>query len=73
MKYRVYVNYSVSQIIEVDTDDIDSAIDLALEEVEMPNVGNSFEPDSDPHVVNVTDEDGDVVWDDSVMDPSVPA
>lgn len=73
MNYKVYVNYSVSQIVEVEADDIDSAIEMAMEDVDLPNVGNRFEPDSDPHVVNVMDEDGEVVWDDSMPDPSVPA
>ncbi|AXC37428.1 hypothetical protein SEA_HOLT_52 [Mycobacterium Phage Holt] len=65
MKYRAYVNYSVSQIIEVEADDIESAIDLALEDVEMPNIGNAFEPDSDPRVVTLYNESGETVWNDS--------
>lgn len=66
MKYKAYVNYSVSQIVDVEADSIDEALDMALEEVDMPNIGNNFEPDSDPMVVNLTDENGDVVWDDSM-------
>ena len=73
MRYKAYVNYSVSQIVEVEADSIDEALDLALEDVDLPNVGNNFEPDSDPRVVNLMDEDGNVVWDDSIPDPTVPA
>lgn len=73
MKYRVYVGFSVSQVVDVDAESIEEAIELAIDEADQPNASNKFEMDGEFVVRNVTDEAGDVVWDESIPDPSVPS
>lgn len=70
--FRVYVGFAVSQIVEVEAESLDEAMETALGEVDAPNSGNRFEMDGDPYIVQVVDEAGDMVWDQSIPDPTVP-
>ncbi|MCT7373000.1 hypothetical protein [Mycolicibacterium llatzerense] len=66
--YDVYVSYSVSHVIRVPANEVDSvegAKELALEDVDLPNAGNKFEQDSEPYVVNVRDSAGNLLWEDT--------
>lgn len=62
MKYEVYVGYSVSQVIEVEADDVETAKELAFDDMAYPNVSNRFEMDGEPEIHNVTNESGTIVW-----------
>jgi hypothetical protein len=62
-RYRVHVNYLVSQTIEVEADDVEPAKEKALERVEYPDATDRFEEVTDPEVAVVFDVDsGTHVW-----------
>ncbi|WP_100514140.1 hypothetical protein [Mycobacteroides abscessus] len=57
--FRVTVEYSVSQSLEVDADTIDEAIQEALGGVDTPNGSNQFDQAGDPHIAAIYDESGE--------------
>lgn len=61
-RFRVTLNYSVSQSIDVDADSQDEAIDLAFDKLDTPNVSNKFEQDGEPDVIAVYDETGEQIY-----------
>jgi len=62
VKYKVYVMYTVSQIVEVEAHQIEEAIEAALDEVDHPNISNKFDMDGDPEAHAVYDDNDHEVW-----------
>lgn len=55
-KFDVMLGYSVSQVITVEAEDYESAIELAFAEgVDLPNISNRFEMDGDERCLAVYD------------------
>ncbi len=62
--FRVYLSASISQVVEVEAETIEEAIQLAEDEADYPNASNSFELDGDdPHATLVYDTNNSKVWD----------
>lgn len=62
-KYRVTLGYYVSQIIEVEAESVDQAIEEAYDQgVDMPNISNKFEEDGDVICFAVYDDQGNQVF-----------
>ena len=62
MKYTVYCGFYVSQVITVEADNEWDAMDLAVSQVDRPNISNRFEMDGEVEVDAVYDEDNNSVW-----------
>jgi hypothetical protein len=60
--YDVTIGFYVSQVIEVEADDYESAMEKAFEQgFDTPNASNNFEMDGDPSVILVS-TNGTVVY-----------
>lgn len=60
--YSVYLTRTMSQVIEVEADDLKSAVAEALEREDLePNISNSFEGDGETEVYSV-DSDGERLY-----------
>ena len=57
-KYRVAFQNSVSEVIEVEAESVEEAVEVAYDEFDYPdvNVSNSFEMDGDWQVDTVYDD-----------------
>lgn len=60
--FNVMVGFYCSQAIEVETDDLESAMNEAISRVDGPNVSNAFEQSGDPEVIAVYDDNGSAVF-----------
>lgn len=65
MRYRVHVRAEATQVVDVEADSVEAAIEQALDEQDLyANVSNRFDM-GDPEAYVVYDDDRDeVVWED---------
>lgn len=61
MRYRVHIRAEASQVIDVEADDVDSAMEEAMEDHDLfAKVSNRFDM-GDPEIYVVYQGDGDTV------------
>ena len=60
MNYTVYVSLQVSQVVEVEAESVNEAIEAAIDQADYPNSSNSFESDGE-HWARIVYQDGVVV------------
>lgn len=60
--YLVYVRTSVSEVIEVQANNIEEAIEIAEGRADRPNESNEFEAEGDAAAWSVMDSGGNQLW-----------
>lgn len=61
-RFSVMVGFHTSQVIEVEGDTLDQALEHAIGDTDLPNASNEFELSGDPEAIVTYDESGALVY-----------